>query len=332
MKQVKIFLAVCLVYFFLLGTVVYAQEQAVNYGDSKNWAYAPVENASADVDVFFIAPTVVLGGENQLNMRLDDPVSRRHFIGAINMEKGIYDQQANFYAPYYRQAALFAYKLAPMADSPCFDLAYQDVKTAFSYYLEHFNQGRPIVLAGFSQGGDMVLRLLKDVYQDKSLQSRLVAAYAIGWRVTAKEVATYPQLKMAQGERDTGVIISFNTEAESVKTSLLVPERTLGINPLNWTTTEAYADKTLNKGAVFTNYDGKVIKKTAHFTGAYLDKERGTLKVPDVNEADYPPMLDVFQPGVYHVYDYLFFYQNLQENVTQRINSFMANWKLKQVS
>ncbi len=331
MKKVKAFLTVSLVY-LLLGAVVYAQEKTVNYGDINNWAYAPVENSTWAVDVFFIAPTVFLGKENQLNMSLDDTALRRNFAGAINMEKGIYDQQANFYAPYYRQAALFAYKLAPMADASCFDFAYQDVKAAFLYYLEHFNQDRPIVLAGFSQGGDMVLRLLKDVYQDQRLQDRLVAAYAIGWRVTAKEVATYPQLKMAQGEKDTGVIISFNTEASYIKTSLLVPDTTLGINPLNWTTTKTYADKSLNKGAIFTDYDGKIIKQVPNFTGAYLDKKRGTLKVLDVDAADYPPLLDVFQPGVFHIYDYLFFYQNLKENVKQRIDAFTIARKLKRAS
>lgn len=331
MRKVKIFFAVWLVY-LLLGAVVYAQEKTVNYGDINNWVYAPVENSTWDVDVFFIAPTVFLGRENQLNMSLEDTALRHNFTGAINMEKGIYDQQANFYAPYYRQAALYAYKITPAADAPCFDLAYQDVKAAFLYYLEHFNQDRPIVLAGFSQGGDMVLRLLKDVYQDKRLQDRLVAAYAIGWRVTAKEAAAYPQLKMAQGEKDTGVIISFNTEADYIKTSLLVPDTTLGINPLNWTISETYADKSLNKGAVFTDYDGKVIKQVDNFTGAYLDKKRGTLKVIDVNAADYPPLLDVFQPGVFHIYDYLFFYQNLKENVKQRIDAFTVTRKLKQAS
>lgn len=117
----------------------------------------------------------------------------------------------------YRQVSLFAYKVAPLTEAPCFDLAYQDVKAAFLYYLEHFNQGRPIVLAGFSQGADMVLRLLKDVYHDKSLQDRLVAAYAIGWRVTLKKrLRIIHNLKMAQGERDIGVIVSFNTEAEAI--------------------------------------------------------------------------------------------------------------------
>jgi len=49
-----------------------------------------------------------------------------------------------------------------------------------------------------------------------------------------------------------------------------VPDATRGINPLNWTTAETYADKSLNKGAVFTDYDGNIIKQGADFTGTYL--------------------------------------------------------------
>jgi hypothetical protein len=40
--------------------------------------------------------------------------------------------------------------------------------------------------------------------------------------------------------------------------------------------------------------------------------------------ADYPPVLDIFSDGVYHLYDYQFFYRNLQENVTQRIANYLS--------
>ena len=224
------------------------------------------------------------------------------------------------------------YKLPRQQSSPYFSLAYEDVKAAFTYYLREYNQGRPVILAGFSQGGDMVLRLIKDVYRDPALQQKLVAAYAIGWPVTPTEAMQYPQLKMAQHAADTGVVISFNTEAPEVTSSLLVPEKTLSINPLNWKTTSEPADKSLNLGAVFVNYHGEITKEVPQLTGAYLDPTRGSLKVTDIDSADYPPMLDLFQPGVYHVYDYLFFYRNLQQNVADRIKAYEAKHGLKQAS
>lgn len=132
----------------------------------------------------------------------------------------------------------------------------------------------------------------------------------------------FPHLKVAQGECDTGVIVSFNTEAPEVRTSLLVPHKTLGINPLNWKTTSQEAGKALNKGAIFTGYDGKIKKEIPYLTGAFLDTNRGTLKVTDINAEEYPPILDLFEKGVYHIYDYQFFYRNLKENVETRIAAF----------
>lgn len=34
----------------------------------------------------------------------------------------------------------------------CLELAYENIKCAFEYYMENYNDGRPIVVAGFSQG------------------------------------------------------------------------------------------------------------------------------------------------------------------------------------
>ena len=82
----------------------------------------------------------------------------------------------------------------------------------------------------------MLLRLMEEKFGDKALSNQLVGAYLIGWRVTPEDLAKYPFLKMAQNAGDTGVIVSFNSEAEGVQTSLIVPDKTIGINPLNWKT------------------------------------------------------------------------------------------------
>ena len=147
---------------------------------------------------------------------------------------------------------------------------------------------------------------------------------AIGWRITAQDVKDYPQLKPATGETDIGVIVSFNTEAENIQTSLMVPAgtKTFSINPLNWKTDGRVADRTLNKGACFTDYSGNIVNEIPALTGAYIDSERGTLKATDVTADEYPPVLTMFENGIFHLYDYQFFYRNLQENVQTRIASF----------
>ena len=59
-------------------------------------------------------------------------------------------------------------------------------------------------------------------------------------------------------------------------------------------------------------------------TGAYLDGKRGTLKVTDIDPAEYSNTLSILAPGVYHLYDYQFFYRNLQKNVQTRIDAYLS--------
>ena len=295
------------------------------YAKAENWAYLETDTSDKEADVFFICPTVYGGDSENCNMALDDTETRQSFLGATNMEKGIYDADCRFFAPYYRQVGLSVYQMDVQDREQYLEIAYEDVKQAFEYYLENYNDGRPIVLAGFSQGADMCIRLLKDCFADEEVNDLLVACYAIGWSISEEELQENEHLKFAQGETDVGVIVSFNSEAEDVSDSLLIPAgtKTLAINPLNWKTDGTLADKSLNKGACFTDYDGNITSEIPQLTGAYIDDVRGALKVTDVTSEEYPPVLSIFDSGVYHLYDYQFFYRNLQENVSARVANYL---------
>lgn len=303
------------------------QKNEIDYSDSSNWAYFETDTADRVADVFFVCPTVYFGSDDSYNMELTDKDTKADFLGAVNMEKGIYDNDSRFFAPYYRQAGLNVYMVEASDREQYLGLAFDDVKDAFEYYYENCNDGRPILLVGFSQGADMCIRLMKECFADEKRQNQLIACYAIGWSITEEETREYPQLKFAGGESDTGVIISFNSEAESVDHSLIVPKgaKTLAINPLNWKTDATPADKSLNLGACFTDYDGNITKELNNLTGAYIDDVRGTLKVTDVTPGEYPAGLAIFEDGVYHLYDYQFFYHNLQKNVRTRIDAYQSN-------
>ena len=167
----------------------------------------------------------------------------------------------------------------------------------------------------------------KVAFHPSKVNKLLVACYAIGWRFTEAELEEHKHLKAAQGESDVGVIVAFNSEAENVTDSQMIPEgtKTLAINPLNWKTDSTPADKALNKGACFTSYSGKIKNEIPELTGAYIDPVRGALKVTDVTAEEYPPKLSIFEDGVYHLYDYQFFYRNLQENVSVRIAEYLQS-------
>lgn len=298
--------------------------ETVDYSDISNWAYFAI-GENKDADLFLICPTVYLGQGQCFNMSLKDEDTKQAFVGALNMQKGIYENNTRMYAPFYQQAALSVYEMDSSRNRRYFEIAYRDIRNAFLYYMKNRNQDRPLILAGFSQGADMALRLLKEFFSKEDYQQRLVAAYLIGWRVTEEDMMQNPQLQLAQKEDDTGVIISFNSEAEFIEQSIIVPRSTRGINPLNWKTDSTPAPASMNMGACFTDYSGNIVQEIDEFTGAYLHPERGTLKVPDVNPEDYPPILDIFEYGVFHVYDYLFFYRNLQHNVGVRLAEFLQN-------
>lgn len=326
MKQKTSALFLVLILLFTLTGYGETTSELSMYAEPENWAYLETDK-TAVADVFFICPTVYGGEAGCFNMSMDDETTKESFLGATNMEKGIYDQEARFYAPYYRQISLSAYELPVEDREPYLSIAYQDIKDAFTYYLEHYNKGRPIILAGFSQGADMSIRLLKDCFADDAVSDLLVACYAIGWSITEEELTEYPHLQFATGEDDTGVIVAFNSEAENVSDSLLIPAgtHTLAINPLNWKTDGTPAGKEENLGACFTDYDGNIVLEIPQLCGAYIDPNRGALKVPDVTPEEYPPVLSIFSDGVYHLYDYQFFYRNLQKNVGVRLDAYLES-------
>ena len=290
------------------------------YSKPANWAY--FAEGESNVDLFLIAPTVDIN--NEYNMSLSDDYTMGNFLGALNMQRGIYEASTRMYAPYYRQMSLKAYELPEISRDKYLDIAYKDISEAFAYYLTHENKGRPIILAGFSQGAQMCYKLLEDFFRDEELQSQLIAVYAIGWPLDVEFMKKNTHIKPAKSENDFGVVIVFDCEAPEITATSITPEniKAYAINPLNWKTDETFADKNFNLGACFTDYSGEIKSEIQNFCGAYLDTKRGVLKIPDLVSSDYPPVVSFLPVGAYHVYDYMFFFRNLQENVKTRIKSF----------
>ena len=238
------------------------QTEVTDYSSEENWAYFGIGD-DKDVDLFLVCPTVDM--KDEYNMTIADEELKESFVGALNMERGIYEDNSRMYAPFYRQATFKVYELDKENWEPYMQTAYSDVSAAFSWYLEHENNGRPIIIAGFSQGADMCYRLLQEYFGEEDLYNQLVAVYAIGWPCTKELVDAYPQIKPAQSAEDIGVVISFDCESPAVEETFITPSGTSAytINPLNWRTDGRKADKSENIGACFTDYSGKITKEAA---------------------------------------------------------------------
>ena len=304
-------------------TTEYPGIEALDYSLPENWAYFAV-GENKPVDVFLICPTVDTRSERNA-LDLNEKLKGR-FVNALDMEKGIYEETGRMFSPYYRQMSIKAYVLPEEEREAARQLAYRDVADAFRWYLDHENGDRGLILAGFSQGAEMCLDLLKEFYggngiEAVKLRANLVAVYAIGWHLTKETTEEYPQIVPASGEKDTGTVICFDCEDGTLSGTVIIPEgiRTLSVNPLNWMTDGTPADRSLNLGAVMSTG----AEPQPGLCGAYIG-ERGELIVTDVTPADYPPGLDIFPEGAYHLYDYMFFFENLRQNVKVRTEKWLV--------
>ena len=293
-----------------------------DYSELSSWI-CQCRTPEKPIDVFYVHPTIY-GDESPANMDIRDKRLRGVAEKLLDSQAGVYRNEANLFAPFYRQMSMARLNSDEnMYENKFFATGYQDVCRAFEYYLRNFNKGRPFILAGHSQGSMVLIRLMRERFNDDHLQEKLVAAYLIGYSVTQDDFRNYPWMKPARGAEDTGVIISFNTQAPDAEGSPVLLPGAFCINPLNWKTDETPADKSMNAGALFfDDVKGGIKREIPAYAGARIDKVSGALVT------ELPEKLDVggFPPGVYHRYDYAIWYRNLQENVKIRCQKYMDNY------
>jgi hypothetical protein len=165
---------------------------------------------------------------------------------------------------------------------------------------------------------------MKLLFKDAALSSRLIAAYLIGAEITLSDMENYPWLKIAKTAHDFGVIITYNTQAAGIKNSPIYERAgkcaaaAVCVNPLNWSIEPAA--KELNQGAVFFDLRANKTDEIPFFTSAYIERETGALVAPDADINKYS--VPLFQKGIYHIYDYDFFYRNLQSNFQRRLKNY----------
>ncbi len=295
----------------------------VDYAERGNWVMLPEASAEMrEVDVFYVYPTLFSSKTEKL-MRWDTDKIRAKARAIAGQQTGPF-KVGNIYAPFVRQTELFTAledMKAERITGPSQHQAVADTVEAFRYYMKHHNNGRPFILVGHSQGAYDLLKMMKLEFKDESLQRKLVAAYLIGFPVTADDFEEYPHLKPARGEYDTGVIISWNTEApDAVKSVFTGRPGTYCINPLNWKTDATPATAVENLGAVLFDYKTNTAKEYPNFCSAVINPDTGAL----IAIPQYPGQYDneYSGKGIYHGDDIYFFYRNLEVNAKARASAY----------
>ena len=297
--------------------------EKVDYGNENNWLTFP-ESPDKPVDLLYFYPTVFSPSDSSVSVIADieDAGMRKMAAAAFDKQATAFAESCNIYAPFYRQLdATYSLTLSENEHKELFGYAAaQDASAALEYYFGHCNNGRPFILAGHSQGSETVLYLLTDYFRMHPEQySRMVAAYVIGYSVTESVLRDNPHLKFAEGETDTGVIISWNTEGpENIgQHNAVVLEGARSINPINWKTDGTYASAAENKGS---RINGELLFQIAD---AQIDPERGTVIThADKAYAVTMPAALLFGPASFHLNDYDLYYGNIAENVQKRIEAY----------
>ncbi len=307
--------------------------ESLDYATEFCWVTKPL-SIDKQVDVFYVHPTIYVGTDPS-NMDISDTTLRNNAKGLLVAQAGVFSPYANLFAPFYRQQTAAQQSMvagnggADAFQDTVFQVGARDIENAFDYYLKYLNPDRPFILAGHSQGTMALINLMRNRFNDSVLQKRLVAAYLIGYSITKEDLKEYPWLKLAKGETDTGVIITFNTEGENAGPSPVLLPGAHAINPLNWTTDGTPADREANLGAeFFVDATGELIEEIPHFAGAYVDTIKGVLIATDIQTPKSDQInlehMGRWSHGVFHRYDYSFWYNNLKANVKVRIDAYLG--------
>ncbi|MBQ9639560.1 MAG: DUF3089 domain-containing protein [Bacteroidales bacterium] len=285
-----------------------------DYGDTTQWY---ITNRGAVADVFYIISTetgdyTLPSGDMCHYANTYNDSLRSLLLGEMMGVDKLVSGKLNFFSPYYRQCSLQTFQNDSLMAARM-PLAVNDVQRAFKYYLEHKNNGRPFILAGFSQGAFIMLELLKEM--DDDTYERMVAAYAIG--VTIGE--TGPHIVPAKGAYDTGVTICYNSVRDTTCTLHGWEKSSVAINPVNWRTDSTRALLITEPSPLLPSASQKKDTMIIH-----LDTATGLLIVEGFTAQDYMlPLIGV--DGNYHSREIWLYRNQLRENMALRASMKMKH-------
>lgn len=327
----KVFTLIIIMHIFVVSAFAKTDIKNNDYSKPENWLSIPA-NTIYPIDVFYIYPTTCMSKNfTQLNKcEIDNEDMRFHARKVFKLQAEAFDTVANIYAPFYTQLGLASFLNMNFNEINNKIISNEqeisDIYNALDYYFENNNNNRPFILASHSQGSFVMLFVLSD-YMKKHPQyyKNMVAAYVIGVPVTKQYMKANPHLKFARKKDDTGVIVSYNTQAPSKTGANIVYQKdSLVINPLSWSRFKS-APQSKNLGSL-DEYTMKII--SPGFADAKTDRRKGIIicTTADVNKYEIP-MPDFFGHGSYHGQDYQFYFMNLRQNAKDRTYKFLNSKK-----
>jgi hypothetical protein len=302
--------------------------ESPNYSKSNYWAVLPskipeqlkpflkINIEDLESDVFFVYPTLLIDKKNNAwNADINDEEFNIQVLNkSIKYQASAWSNVGRIFAPFYRQSHYRIYLDSYTKQSgDSYEIAYQDVKKAFEFYLENYNNGRPIILASHSQGSGHCKRLLKEFFDGKELQKQLVVAYLPGIRVLENE---FKNLKPLNTTDSYGGYVAWNSYKRGNFPKKYHDWFKGGVtsNPITW---DASLTSNLedHKGLLYTN-------------GNFYDKNL-TVEIKDgllwVSLPKVPKRFLLSFVKNYHFADINLFWKDINFNAQLRLKEFLKS-------
>jgi len=309
------------------------------------------ESKEKEVDCFFIHPTGFFLEDWNFAISKDTSTFQRTEL-MLATQASIFNETANIYAPEYRQATFAAIATNLEQNSvSSLELAYQDVKNSFSYYIDNFANNRPLILASHSQGSLHAQRLLSEECFKSYFDRNLIVAYLIGYPLE-ENYLDFQNYKISSSEDQIKAVIQFQTVGEGAKReklkywmydgsgySLQSIKKLATTNPISW-------DSSL--GWHKSEFDSLVMPKISGVS-VLMDYHRAESNESSIKDIWLPsnqnfsakisddgyletngPTIDRILGKVIgwdkdlHVWDYQIFWNHIRKNVKKRVDAFLG--------
>jgi hypothetical protein len=161
------------------------------------------------IDCFYVYPTVSDQKTPNADLTID-PTERSIAL----YQAARYSRDCRVFAPVYRQLTLSS--IGARGPAGNVQLAYNDVRRAWSTYLHQFNHGRGVVLIGHSQGAFVLRQLIaSEIDPHPAMRRLLVSAVLLGGNVTVRQASDvggdFKHIPACHRAAQVGCVIAFST-------------------------------------------------------------------------------------------------------------------------
>ena len=305
------------------------------YADRNNWVIRDERKTGTDYDVFYIYPTLAGKAATSEMEWENNPKLQKKISGFAKAQTyGVFGKNVRVFSPYVHQLTYASVtgimKKRPLtpAEWKAFERGMKETADAFRYYLKHYNQGRPYILLGHSQGSMDLYYLLKNC-PEITVKNGFTVAYLAGLPHCRTEQIKRDfgtRIKTAQSADDLGVIAVWNTQNAQANADFMAGKGCYCINPLNWRTDAVPAGRDQHILAYFYDYRNGSVKTQKGMFGAQLDPARGVLIV-DLPSNSVWDAKGFMGKGIFHMNDVWFFAGNLRANAEHRVRLWKKEYK-----